>query len=256
MPRAILFDLDDTLFDHHTASTNALARVHAASPAGRRATFEAFQRHHTRFLEEMHIEVLAGRVGLDDARRERFRRVFAALGVDVTVEETAAAAAAYRAGYLEARRPTAGAVDLVAALKPRVRIGIVSNNLLEEQREKLEICGLAPYVDSLVVSEEVGLSKPDPGIFRTALARLGAREDSAIMVGDSWQADIAGAAAAGIRPVWFNPRRLPRPSDDPQGFADVEELHALTPADDVSARLLRLLEPVSAAGEPGRARRD
>ena len=108
MRRAVLFDLDDTLFDHHRSSRAALQRVHAASPAADRATYEAFERHHSRFLEEMHIEVLAGRVGLDEARRERFRRVFAALGVEVTSGETASAAAAYRAGYLEARRPMPG----------------------------------------------------------------------------------------------------------------------------------------------------
>src|SRR5262245_4695260 len=208
MPGAILFDLDDTLFDHHTSSRNALARVHAASPAGARASFEAFERHHTRFLEEMHIEVLAGRVGMDEARRERFRRVFAALGLEVMPEEAASAAAAYRAGYLDLRQPTEGAVDLLAALKPHVRIGIVSNNLYEEQREKLEFCGLTPYVDALVVSEETGVSKPDPRIFETALTRLGVREVEAIMVGDSWEADVRGAMNAGILAVWFNPRRL------------------------------------------------
>src|SRR5436309_2553918 len=137
------------------AAANCLREHLARAPedARLRAAYEAFERHHSRFLEEMHIEVLAGRVGLDEARRERFRRVFAALGVEVTSGETASAAAAYRAGYLEARRPMPGAVDLLAALKPKVRIAIVSNNLVEEQREKLDVCGLAPYVDALVVSE-------------------------------------------------------------------------------------------------------
>ncbi len=252
MSRAILFDLDDTLFDHHTSSRNALARVHAASPAGSRASFDAFERHHTRFLEEMHIEVLAGRVGMDDARRERFRRVFAALGVEVTPEEAAAAAAAYRSGYLEARRPTTGAVDLLAALKPHVRIGIVSNNLYEEQREKLEFCGLAPYVDALVVSEEIGVSKPDPRIFEAALTRLGVREDEAIMVGDSWEADVRGAMNARVLPVWFNPRRMSPPPG--ASMWDLEQLHALAPAGDVAARLLNLVG-VERPGDPKRARR-
>ncbi|PYR76212.1 MAG: hypothetical protein DMF86_13055 [Acidobacteria bacterium] len=251
MRRAVLFDLDDTLFDHHRSSRAALQRVHAASPAADRATYEAFERHHSRFLEEMHIEVLAGRVGLDEARRERFRRVFAALGVEVTSGETASAAAAYRAGYLEARRPMPGAVDLLAALKPKVRIAIVSNNLVEEQREKLDVCGLAPYVDALVVSEEVGVSKPDAAIFRAALTRVDVEASAAIMVGDSWQADVAGAAAAGIVPVWFNPSRRPRPAE-PGG---VEELSAWTPARTVAARLLRVLDTVTEDREPRRARR-
>jgi FMN phosphatase YigB (HAD superfamily) len=51
------------------------------------------------------------------------------------------------------------------------------------------------------------------------------------MVGDSWHADVAGARAAGIRPIWFNPRRLPKP--DPDG--NVEEIHALEPVEPVLA---------------------
>ena len=79
MRRAVLFDLDDTLFDHRRSARAALQEVHRVhAPA---FEFGAFERHHMKFLEEMHLEVLAGRIGLDDARRERFRKVFAALGV-------------------------------------------------------------------------------------------------------------------------------------------------------------------------------
>ena len=63
--------------------------------------------------------------------------------------------------------------SLLAALKPRVRIGIVSNNLLEEQQGKIRLCGFDPYVDALVVSEAVGVAKPDPAIFARALEELG-----------------------------------------------------------------------------------
>ena len=88
----------------------------------------------------------------------------------------------------------------------------MSNNLFDEQREKLEECGLAPFVDALVVSERVGVSKPDPAIFVAALDALQRRAGDAVMVGDSWSADIAGARAAGIHPIWFNPLGAKRPA--------------------------------------------
>jgi HAD superfamily hydrolase (TIGR01549 family) len=232
MPRAVLFDLDDTLFDHHRSARAALAGVHAAFASG--VAFDDFERHHIHFLEEMHIEVLAGRVPLDDARRERFRRVFAALGLAIDEGTTDAVACAYRDGYMAARRATDGAAALLAQLRPHARVAIVTNNLLEEQQNKLEYCGLAPFVDALVASEDVGVSKPDPAIFRIALDRLGASRQHAVMVGDSWQADIAGAHAAGIRAVWFNPQRLPRPLP----AYEVEEIYGLTPATAVADRLL------------------
>ena len=224
--RAVLLDLDDTLFDHRGSSRAALAEVHRLHAAA--SDFDRFERHHVRFLEELHLEVLAGRLTIDDARRERFRRVFDAIAMPLPPADVDAAASAYRRSYVMARRALAGAADLLAALRPHARIAIVTNNVLQEQREKLDLCGLTSLVDALVVSEEAGISKPDPAIFRMALEQVGATADQAVMFGDSWAADIVGAAAAGIRPVWFNPSRRPRPSTEP---SDVLEVHALEPAD-------------------------
>ncbi|HEY7056455.1 MAG TPA: HAD family hydrolase [Vicinamibacterales bacterium] len=241
MPRAILFDLDDTLFDHHQSSVAALRTVHERFAPS--AAFTAFERHHTKYLEEMHIEVLAGRIEMNEARRERFRRVFRALGLDLPADRSDAVAMAYRTGYLTARRAMEGAAELLAALQGRARIGIVSNNLLDEQVEKLQFCGLDGFVDALVVSEEAGVSKPDPAIFRIALDRVGAQAEEAVMVGDSWAADIVGARRAGIRAIWFNRWRAPRPADD---ASPVEEIAALTP---VGPILSLLFDPRHVATE-------
>jgi putative hydrolase of the HAD superfamily len=223
MTRAVLFDLDDTLFDHRRSARAALDAVHRTFAGS--VAFEDLERHHAHYLEEMHLEVLAGRMSLDDARRERFRKVFAALGLPLDPADADRVAIAYREGYVSARRAIDGAAALLAALEARVKIGIVSNNLLDEQRGKLAFCALDRFVDELVVSEETGISKPDPEIFRIALERLEVAPEEAVMVGDSWPADIAGAAAAGIRPIWFNPRGLPKPPEP----ADVEELRSLRP---------------------------
>jgi HAD superfamily hydrolase (TIGR01509 family) len=225
--RAVLFDLDDTLFDHRRSARAALQAVHRAHAAD--LDFPAFERQHAVYLEEMHVEVLAGRIGLDDARRERFRRVFLALGVTLAAPAIDAVAAAYRAGYMTSRRPLHGAAALLTAVRHHARVVIVTNNLLDEQQDKLEYCGLAALVDVLVASEDVGVSKPDPEIFRIALERGGVPADRAVMVGDSWVNDIEGAARAGIRAIWFNPERAPLPAQP----ADVVEIHALEPASEI-----------------------
>ena len=245
MARAVLFDLDDTLFDHRRSARAALTHVHRMHGCG--SEFDAFERQHTNYLEVMHVEVLAGRIGIDDARRERFRHVFQALGVTLDDAGVDATAAAYRTGYLSARRPLDGAAELLTALRPHARIAIVSNNLLEEQQDKLAHCGLAPFIDALVVSEDVGVSKPARLMFDVALERLGVPAADAVMVGDSWANDIVGAANAGIRAIWFNPDRKPAPSEP----AGVSEMHALTPAVD----LLPLLVGVQLAERVQRAER-
>jgi HAD superfamily hydrolase (TIGR01549 family) len=232
MTRAVLFDLDDTLFDHRGSARAALTAVHASFAAD--VDFRAFEQQHAHYLEEMHLEVLAGRVTLDDARRERFRRVFAALGVRLDPADVHRVAAAYRDGYAGTREAMAGAIELLAHLRSLVPIAVVTNNLLDEQRDKLNVCGLAPYVDVLIASEDVGVSKPHRGIFDIALQRLAVTGADAVMVGDSWPNDIAGAVGAGIRAIWFNPEGHPQPPS-PEGIVALERL---TPPEAAAAVIL------------------
>ena len=227
MIRAVLFDLDDTLFDHRLCAQLALTDLHRAHDAFQSCPFDDFERIHAGFLEELHRQVMSGEMPLDLARQERFRRMFEAVGVTPDEETVIHAAATYRDGYRRVRQPIAGAARLLGRVKERALVGIVSNNLLEEQQYKLRTCQLDPYVDALVVSEEAGVSKPDPYIFELALGRLACDPGEAVMVGDSWPADIVGARAAGIRAIWFNPDARPAPEPD----AGIEELRALDPPD-------------------------
>jgi putative hydrolase of the HAD superfamily len=231
--RAVLFDLDDTLFDHRESAAEALRRVRDTHDCFRTARFDEFEREHARLLEEYHPLVVSGEVGMDDARCERFRRLFERFGVTAGAERCAEAAAQYRREYLDARRAMAGAAALIEAVHRQAAVGIVSNNMLQEQQEKLQHCRLAAHVDALIVSEEAGVSKPDAAIFAMALEALRVRPEDAVMLGDSWSADVLGAHAAGIRAVWFNPSRLPSPQPDLQ----VPELYALEP----TAEVVRLL---------------
>ena len=166
---------------------------------------------------------MAGELDIDTARIERFRRLFAAAGAGHHSPEEGARV--YRECYVRTRRAITGAAALLSALKPHVKIGVVSNNLLAEQQEKMKQCGLDAFVDALVVSETVGVVKPDPLIFHVALDELAVSHDETVMVGDSWAADVEGARAAGIPVVWFNRSGLPSP--DPA--SGVPELRAFEP---------------------------
>jgi putative hydrolase of the HAD superfamily len=229
MINAVLFDLDDTLFDHHGCARDALTAVRDGHPCFGAVPFEELERAHARYLDELHREVMLGRLPLDVARRERFRRLFGAAGVTAADDLVDLAARTYRDRYREVRRAVRGVGALLPLVKARARIGVVSNNLLAEQQEKVAICGLDAFVDALVVSEEAGVAKPDPAIFRLALDRLGCRAGEAVMIGDSWPADVAGARAAGIRAIWFNRSGDAPPEDD----RSIAELRALEPADAV-----------------------
>lgn len=81
---------------------------------------------------------------------------------------------------------------------------VVTNGDVRQQERKLAATGLDAYVDGWVISEGVGLRKPDPEIFRLAARRAGRPLDGAWMIGDTADADIAGAVNAGIDSIWLS----------------------------------------------------
>ncbi len=231
--RAVLCDLDDTLFDHTHASRCAASALHHAMPDFACWSVEEFMRRHSETLEVIHLDVLAGRVSIAEARIERFRRLLVAAQAARADAIAPDLARDYRRAYEAAWQTVAGAVPLLAALKQRgLLTAVVTNNLVSEQRIKLEQCGLAMHVDALLASEEVGVQKPDPRIFQAALDRLNVEADAAVMIGDAWSTDIEGARAAGIRPVWLN--RFGAVALDPT----VRQIRSLEPTEMVLAEIL------------------
>jgi putative hydrolase of the HAD superfamily len=230
---AVLFDLDDTLFDHWSCTREALASLVERFSALGAVPTEVLEAEHRRLLEALHLRVLAGELTVDEARVERFQRLLGFAGARADAAAAADAAAGYRAAYLRHWRPVDGALELLGALHGRVATGVVTNNVAGEQRQKLAACGLEPLLDAVVISEEAGVTKPDPRIFDLALGRIGRPAAETVMIGDAWATDIVGARAAGIRPIWFN--RFGAASPD----RSVVEVRSLVP----SSAVLSLLFP-------------
>ena len=219
----ILFDLDDTLFDHMGTARAALAATAAAWPALQAVPVETLYQHYSELLEELHPLVMTGRLSYLDARQQRFARLLAPYEPAASATAAAQLAAQHYGHYQQRRRPVAGALALLQALKPTYKLGIVTNNRLAEQQDKLRHLGMSYLVDALITSEEAGVLKPDPAIYHLALARLGATPAQTVMVGDNWPADVVGPLAVGIRPVWLNRLGVARP------LATVAELRSLEP---------------------------
>lgn len=231
--RTVLFDLDETLFDHTHAARSGLSALRDRHDTFGRMSLEELEAESQRLLDEVHPRVLQGLITIDEARAERFQRLCDFCGARVTADEVDQLTDLYRSTYSESRRPVPGSAELLEALHQRVRIGIVSNNLTEEQREKLQVTGIDRLIDFLVTSEDAGVEKPDPGIFLEALRHAACSAEEAVMVGDSWRSDVLGARDAGIRAVWFNRRRLPCP--DP---SLAHEIHSFEPVENLTQMLL------------------
>jgi HAD superfamily hydrolase (TIGR01549 family) len=103
-----------------------------------------------------------------------------------------------------------------------LRLGVVSNSDGRVE-EALEAAGLRGYFDVVVDSTVAGVEKPDPAIFRLALAALGVPSGSALYVGDLYEVDVVGARAAGIEAVLL----LPAGAPPRVGCASIHSLGAL-----------------------------
>lgn len=107
------------------------------------------------------------------------------------------------------------------------RLGLVTNGKKHIQDSKIDLLNLRSYFDTLVISGEVGISKPDPGIYRLALERLETTAENTLFIGDHPVNDIWGSGQAGIQSIWL---RRNHPWDDAlEGgpWKIIDELHEL-----------------------------
>jgi putative hydrolase of the HAD superfamily len=117
------------------------------------------------------------------------------------------------------------AAETVRRLRARYQLGLLTNGPSDIQRLKLQGSGLAPQFESLAISGEMGVGKPEPAAFAEILRRLDTEPSHAVMVGDSWARDIEGALAAGLPSVWIaSGRPVPAPQEDVTVIASIEEL--------------------------------
>ena len=97
-----------------------------------------------------------------------------------------------------------GAAEVVRELAKKYPLTIISNGFMEVQYYKFAHSGLADCFTHTIISEEVGINKPQPGIFNIALEKNGVSTEEAIMIGDSYSSDIQGAKNAHIDQIWLH----------------------------------------------------
>ena len=204
MIRAVFFDLDGTLFDRASArrryGLNLVHRRPEAFPSGR---------------DVVDLLDMAGREADPGEDRRAFGRRIAVRfpGLGMTGAEVANDLGGRIAGFV---RPDPRIARLLADLSRRHRLAIVSNGSGRVQRAKLARLGLGDATPRAFISGEVGVAKPEPALFESALAWADSMASEALFVGDDPVRDIAGASAIGMATCWISggrpyPAGLPRP---------------------------------------------
>ena len=205
--KAVLFDLDDTLYDHLHSAKHGLIALSQRYPAMLEVPVRELEDRYSRALEQVHVRLLHGEVTQTEARTLRMQELFQSFEIQVSDEQAFAEYKQFRRDYESVCRCVPGSETLLRRLRQLgLRLAIVTNNLVSEQLPKLEQLGIHGSFDVVSISEEVGAPKPDPKIFEITLHRLAVSSSEAVMVGDSLASDVAGARSLGMRTVWLNRR--------------------------------------------------
>ena len=215
-----LFDADGTLFDYDKSEPVALADTFAQFGYAFDAMYlDAYRTINGQLWRDFEL----GTIEQERIKVLRFERLLAAIGLASALD-----AAEFSVRYLEnlgnCTHLIDGAERLIAALRDSVRLALITNGLQAVQRSRLAQSSIGDAFEVIVISEEVGHSKPHSGIFDVAFARMGhPSKDEVLIIGDSLTSDIKGGSDYGIDTCWYNPAGASRPMD----VLITYEIHAL-----------------------------
>jgi YjjG family noncanonical pyrimidine nucleotidase len=200
----LLFDADGTLFDYDQAETYALqqsfAQIDVPFDADCQATYRNINHQIWQDFEQ-------GNITAERLKSKRFELLFEALSLKA---DARAFSERYLTNLSQATFLIQGAEETVRTLSEMYHIAMITNGLTKVQRPRFRESLLAPYIEATIISEEIGVAKPDPQIFDIAFEQMQhPTHDEVLIIGDSLTSDMQGGYNYGIDTCWFNPECLP-----------------------------------------------
>ncbi len=208
--RHLFFDLDHTLWDYERNASETLSELfdqHFLADELNTRKEDFIAKYHM-VNDELWNKHDIGLIDKSQIRKERFSAIFNHFGSN---DQTKAKALSRE--FLE-ECPKKGhifpfVIDALQYLKDKYTLHVITNGFKDMQAVKMRTSGIDHFFQQIIISEEVGYKKPQTEIFNFALAKAGAGNYEAVMIGDNLIVDIAGARNARIDQVFFNPKRKP-----------------------------------------------
>ena len=214
----IFFDLDHTLWDFDRNSFLALKRVFKTFEINLNvktftAVYEPINFAYWKLFREE-------KVSKEQLRRGRLIDAFKHFEMDFSLQKIDAMAVSYIDELPVDNHLFDGAIEILSYLKAKYALHIITNGFEEVQHIKLKNSGIRNYFKTVTSSEEVGVKKPNPVIFKRALEKANVLKESSLMIGDSFEADILGAEASGMKTLFYNYRQ----ERVPVGYSYIDNL--------------------------------
>ncbi len=204
--KAVLFDLDHTLWDFEANSRQTIAELFDRNRIGLLygVEFPEFISVYERINHSMWAAYSIGELSKSSLRKGRFSMTLDHFGIhDEKLAECLAE------DYVQESPRKTNLFPFVheslTYLKQKYKLGLITNGFAEVQMVKIRQSNLSGYFDPVVISEQVGFKKPDPTIFQHAASLCGIHASSCLMIGDNLDTDIKGALDAGMYALHFDP---------------------------------------------------
>lgn len=198
--KVLLFDLDNTLFDFEHSEKIALLTT--AKHFGLSDAYEVFEAIYHEVNKPLWHALEQGIVDSAYIKMHRFSGVVEKMGLGNDPVEMSRY---YMSVLSETVELVPYAEEVLRALKKDYCIVALTNGLKLVQEGRIKRSGLLEHFDHVIISEDVGVSKPDSKIFDLALEAIGHKDKATVlMIGDSLMADVVGAHNAGIDAIWVN----------------------------------------------------
>ncbi len=223
--RFLIFDADDTLLDYECDSRAALSSTCCRS--GIQAGFSAIHEAYRQINLQLWEQAEAGLITRETVARLRFDRLLARFGVtDVNAGDMAEI-------YLEELSRNAtflpGVENALGVLHQQYTMFLLTNGISRVQRNRFRSLGLDRFFDRIVISDDVGLTKPDPALVDLLMDRIRWKPSEVLVIGDSMTSDRGLAQAAGIAFCRMSWKSDPHETDPQVDFLahDMNELMEL-----------------------------
>ena len=200
----LFFDLDDTLWAFSANARDTYEEMYRKYDYDR--FFDSFEHYYSLYQRrnlELWAEYADGKVTKEELNRQRYLYPLEAVGAgDSALSE------AYEKDAL-ATIPTKSklmphAREVLEYLSAKYNLYILSNGFKELQFHKMRSSDIDKYFRKVVLSDDIGILKPWPEIFHFALSTTQSELNNSLMIGDSWENDIVGAAGVGMHQVFYN----------------------------------------------------
>ena len=199
----VFFDIDDTLVDAAAATRAGALGLFERYRDRLTGTDERLMQRWNALLDHHFERYLRGETSFIGQRRARIRSLFGLTPSQMPDSEVDAVDTVYREFTAATRRLFPDAIETLDALAC-CRLGVISNGSSARQRQKLTSVGILDRFAVVVISEDIGVAKPHPGIFEAACEAVGASPSACVHVGDRLDVDALGARDAGLRGVWLD----------------------------------------------------